>query len=204
MQNFKVVVIHDDLQEIDPLMVELYLKYGKDSVLLITKSEEGLDYVLNNLTQKMIVILDLNFKAGEPSGVEIFEQIRSKTTLVYILIWTASVLDDINKSDLKSMINNDALALLSNTDDIESVLNHVEKAAHYLEVKVSNALEYWINTQPDEDKTKPYLTTREGNIYTLNDILREVRLQTPFGMETEKNILLLAIDLLKKKPQNNG
>jgi len=196
MSKFQIIVIHDDLDYKDVLITELNITYNEQTVKLIKKSQEGLEYVLSNKNQKMIVILDLNFKTGEPSGVEVFENIRKETSLVYVLIWTSSTLDDITKADLKSMINNDALGLISSTDDIDKILGMVDAAAHSLDTKVSSALEDWINSQPELDKTKPYITTKEGNTYTLNQILQEVRLQTAFGKETEKNILLLAIDML--------
>lgn len=202
MNKSNIVVIHDDLQENDPLIVELKLKYGQDSVILITKSQDGLDYVLANLNQKMIVILDLNFKSDEPSGVDVFENIRKQTSLVYVIIWTASTLDDIHKPDLLSMINNDALALLNNTGDIEELLDRVDLASHHLAVKVSNALEDWILSQPEIDRKAPYLTSRDNKTFSLDDILSEIRKQTAFGMETEKGILLLAIDLLKDNFKN--
>jgi hypothetical protein len=204
MNKTKIVVIHDDIKENDPLIIELYLKYGKDSVILKEKSKEGLDYVLTHLSQKMIVILDLNFKSGEANGVAVFEDIRKKTSLVYILIWTASMLENIDREDLKKMINNDALGLLSNTDDIENILSMVDFAAHQLEVRVSSALEDWITSQPEKDRNVPYITSREGKTYSLNQILEEIRLQTPFGMETEKSILLLAIDLLDQNHSEDG
>lgn len=199
MSDFKVIVIHDDLTERDPLLAELRIKYGAESTLLIKKSQDGLDYVLGNLDQKMVVVLDLNFKAGEPSGVEVFQDIRKKTSLIHVLIWTASALEDINKTDLKSMINNDAMGLLSSTDDLATILSMVDAAAHSLEVRVATALEDWILSQPELDREKPYITAKDGRSYSLNQILQEIRLQSPFGMETEKNILLLAIDLLTTK-----
>lgn len=196
MSKFQIVVIHDDLDYSDPIITELNIQYDDQEVVLIKKSQEGLEYVLSNKNQKMIVILDLNFKTGEPSGVDVFENIRKETSLVYILIWTSSALEDINRDDLKSMINNDALGLMSSTDEVAKILQMVDVAAHSLEVKVSSALEDWIVSQPELDRDKPYITTKEGNTYSLNQILREVRLQTTFGMETERNILLLAIDTL--------
>lgn len=201
MSKFQIVIIHDDLDYNDVLITELKIKYPDNEVILIKKSQEGLDYVLKNKSEKMIVILDLNFKPGEPNGVKVFEDIRNETSLIYVLLWTSSALEAIDKDDLKSMINNDALGLLSSTDDIEKTLKMIDMAAHNLEVRVSSALEDWINTQPDLDKDKPYITTKEGKSYSLNQILEEVRIQSPFGKETEKNILLLAIDILIEKEE---
>jgi DNA-binding NarL/FixJ family response regulator len=205
MEPVKIVVIHDDLKNNDPFITELGIKYGFENVKLIQKSKEGLDYVFQNLSQKMVVILDLNFKAGEPSGAEVFESIRRETSLVYIIIWTASDLSDVKRDDLVRFINNDALAFLDSTSDYAKMIDLVDKAAHQLDVKVASALEQWISKHTEEEKNKPYVTNREGQTYTLSQILTEIRKQTPFGMEMEKNILILAIDMLARgKKEING
>jgi FixJ family two-component response regulator len=197
----KIVVIHDDLTENDPLLIELRSKYGSENVIFIKKSQEGLDYVLANLSQKIVVILDLKFRSNEPSGVNVFENIRQHTSLVYIIIWTASSLNDVGSEDLVKFINNDALAFISSTDSYERILEVVEKAAHELDTRVASALEQWITLQPDQDKDSPYITSVNGRQYTLTNILEEIRQQTPFGKEMEKNILMLAIDLLARQKE---
>ncbi len=195
----KIVIIHDDIIEKDPLIIVLKEKYGDDNVVLLKKSKDGLNYVVENaLSQKMIVILDLNFKAGEPSGVQVFEEIKKKTSLVYIIIWTASALEDINREDLKSMINNDALAFMSSTDDIEKIMRKVNYASHQLDIRLDSALEQWIGLHPESERNSPYIITRDGKSYSLNQILDEIRLKSAFGMEMEKDILLLAIDMLAR------
>ena len=57
----KIIVIHDDISDGSPIMVMLEMKYGKENVVLHKHSQQGLDYVLNNLGQKMVVLLDKNF-----------------------------------------------------------------------------------------------------------------------------------------------
>ena len=194
----KIVIIHDDLSEDDPLIDELSNRYQAENVILIKESQKGLDYVLNNLTQKIIVILDLKFKANEISGVKVFEDIRKQTSLVYIIIWTANNLNEVTSEDLVKFINNDALAFISSTDDYTKVLEHVEKAAHELDSRVASVIEQWISARPSEEKDKPYITSSDGKSYTLSELLHEIRHQTSFGKEIEKNILLLAIDLLTR------
>jgi hypothetical protein len=197
----KIVVIHDDLTDNDPLLVELRSKYGPDNVIFKKKSQEGLDYVLNNLSQKIIVVLDLKFKANEPSGTNVFENIRLHTSLIYIIVWTASSLSDVGAEDLVKFINNDALAFISSTESYEKVLEVVEKAAHELDTRVAGVIEQWINQRPDEEKNTAYITSVSGKQYTLANILEEIRQQTGFGKEMEKNILLLAIDLLTRQKE---
>ena len=195
----QIVVIHDDISELDPLIVELEIKYGKDNVKLIRKSQEGVDYVLNNLSKKMIVILDLNFKANEPTGVEVFEDIRKKTSLVYIIIWTASDLNNIHSEDLIKFINNDALAFEYSTADYTRMLELVEKAANQLDIRIDTILEEWICKQKQEEREKAFILMKGGKILSLNDILESIRQRTHDGVKMEKNILKLAVDLLARQ-----
>jgi hypothetical protein len=51
------------------------------------------------------------------------------------------------------------------------------------------------------DREKPYLLTRSGQSYSLNQILQEIRLQTEFGKGMERNILNLTIDLLARQKE---
>jgi len=195
----KIVIIHDDLSEDDPLIDELSNRYKAENVILIKESQKGLDYVLNSLTQKIIVILDLKFKANEISGVKVFEDIRKQTSLVYIIIWTANNLNEVSSEDLVKFINNDALAFISSTDDYTKVLQHVEKAAHELDSRVASVIEQWINSRPDEEKDKPYIMFSDGKTYSLFEILQEIRHQTDFGKEVEKDMLMFAINMLVRK-----
>jgi hypothetical protein len=197
----RIVVIHDDLTENDPLIIELRGKYGDENVVFKKKSQEGLDYVLANLSQKIIVILDLKFRSDEPSGVNVFENIRQQTSLVYIIIWTASSLNEVGSEALVKFINNDALAFISSTDSYEQVLEVVGKAAHDLDTRVASVMEQWISSRPDQEKNSPYITSVSGKQYTLANILEEIRQQTSFGKEMEKNILMLAIDLLTRQKE---
>ena len=197
-QDTKIVVIHDGLQEDEPLLVELREKYGDENVVFERESQRGLDYVLSNLSQKTIVILDLQFKGNEPSGIDVFDRIREKTSLIYVIVWTAN---SVPPEQLIKFINNDALAFISATDSTERILEIVDKAAHALETRVASVIEQWINRQPEGAKTQPYITTETGEQYSLAKILEEIRKQTNFGKEMERNILLLAIDLLTRQKE---
>lgn len=197
----KIVIIHDDLSDNDPLIVELRNKYGSENIIFTKQSQEGLEYVLGNLSQKIIVILDLKFKANERSGVDVFENIRQRTSLVYIIIWTASSLNEVGAENLVKFINNDALAFISATDPYEKILEVVEKAAHDLDTRVASVIEQWISRQSGSEKDVPYITSVSGKQYTLTNILEEIRTQTAFGREMEKNTLMLAIDLLTRQKE---
>jgi DNA-binding NtrC family response regulator len=203
IKQTKIVVIHDGLmQGNDPLLVELQMKFGKDQIVHFEKSNEGLDYVLENLNQKMIVLLDINFSNGEKNGITVFEEIRQKTALVYVILVTANQLSSIKNEDLVLLINHDAFAIENVDSGSQKIISLIDKAVHKLNVQVASVMEQWICEQPEDNQNKPYLL-RDGRAYTFADILSEVRNETEIGKEMEMNILLLAIDLFAKNNEND-
>jgi len=75
----KIIVIHDDIADNSPIMVMLKVNHGEDNVLLFKHSQDGLDYVLENLGSKMIVLLDKNFKeARDISGIRVLRKLKRK------------------------------------------------------------------------------------------------------------------------------
>ena len=148
----------------------------------------------------MIVLLDINFSHGELSGSQVFENIREKTSLIYVIMITARSFSELKSEELASMINNDALAI-ENVFKYPEIVKLVEAAFHKLDVRVDCVLEQWINRHTFEERATPYITTVSGKTYSLDDLKNEIRMQSEFGKEMERNILLLAIDLLTRGKQ---
>ena len=194
----KIVVIDDNLRENTPLMVELIEKYDEENVLLFKQSKAGLDYVLENLSRKMIVILDLGFGNGEMQGIDVFEEIRKKTSLIYIIVNTAQPLSLISNIDLKKMINNDAMAIVEKMDGYKTTLKFVDEAVHQLDSRLDSVLEQWVNRHSEDERIKPFIASRSGQVYSLNDLLKEIRLKTLMGKDMEKKMIYLTIDLLAR------
>lgn len=197
--SIKIVVIHDGLIPIDdPLLIELKEVFGKEQVVHYENSNEGLRYVLENLSQKMIVLLDIDFNK-DLSGIRVFEKIRKQTSLVYIIMITANELSFIKKEDLILMINHDAFAVESIANDYTEVIKLAKKAAYNLETRVDAILEEWISNKSKPERERPYLKTKDGKTYSLNEVLDSIRQQTDLGKTMERNILKLAVDLLVRK-----
>ncbi|MDB4291768.1 hypothetical protein N9954_00055 [Maribacter sp.] len=196
MENLKVLIIHDDLSPMDPVIITLKEIYGEDNVILEPVSEKGIEFIEKNLTTKLVVLLDFDLGTGHPNAPFVFKKIRETTSLVYVIIWTAKLLIEISKEDLIDFINNDALAFIQNTESTETVVNLVKKASHQLETRVDCILEEWISKRSQDELEKPYLTTKSGKVYSLEDLMVEIRLETELGRQMKKSILLLAIDLL--------
>ncbi len=196
MEPVKILVIHDDMMDNDPLLFTLREKFGSDNVILEKKSSKGLEYIYDNLSTKLIVLLDFDLGAGEPHAPVVFEKIREKTSLIYVIIYTAKQFSSIPNEDLISFINNEALGIIQSTADISEVVKMVEKAGHQLDTRVDCILEQWISKHSADERTKPYLTTKSDKVYSLDDLIIEIRKETELGQQLEKSILQLAIELL--------
>lgn len=194
----KILIIDDLLKDNAPLVVDLKEKYGENSIIRFKQSKDGLDYVKANISQKMVIILDWEFSKGEMQGIDVFDEIRKETSLIYIIINTAKALSDISSLDLKKLINNDAMAIVDKTDGYKATLKFVEEAIHQLDSRLESVLEQWINRHSDDERIKPFIATRSGEIYNLNDLLKEIRQKTELGKDMERKMIYLTIDLLAR------
>lgn len=195
-KDIQVLIIDDNYDDNRPLVIKLKEQY--EVVRVFKNPNEGLDYALDNLIHKLIVILDIDFGTNSIDGHKVFQQIRSKTRLVEIIIMTAKDLDSIDINYFGDFINQNAFAFISSTEDYEKIIKYVNKAAVKLDSQIDSLLEKWIEKKTKEERKKPFILTKEGKKYDLNNVLKEIRLQTAFGKEFEKNILRLAIDLLSR------
>ena len=196
--NAQILIIDDLLRDNAPLVVNLREKYGDSNIIRFKQSKEGLDYVKANLSQKMVIILDWEFGKGEMQGIDVFDEIRKETSLIYIIVNTAKALSDISSLDLKKLINNDAMAIVDKTDGYKKTLDFVDKAIHQLDSRLDSVLEQWVNRHSEDERIKPYIATRSGKVYSLNDLLDEIRHQTEMGKDMEKKMIYLTIDLLAR------
>ena len=196
--QLNIIVIDDNMKKTDPLLKQLGLSFKDAKIILKENAKDALDCILNNLNSKMIVLLDYDMGKGEPNGTEIFLKIREKTSLLYVIIITAQLIDRIPNKELVEYVNRNALAVIDKTTSLEDKIKIVKDAIHSLDVRVDCVLEQWIYSHSEEQQNEPYLSTTAGNSYTLKEILTEVRKQTDFGRRMERNILMLAIDLLTR------
>lgn len=199
MEFTKVLVIHDGIKKNDPLIFSLEEKYGVDNVIFEKRSSKGLKYIKEHLTSKIIVLLDFDLGIGEPHAPEVLEEIRKMTSLVYVIVITAKEFSTIPHDALVNFINNEALGIIQNTESINKILELVDKAVHQLDTRVDCVLEQWIANHSKKEKEKPYLTTKSNKVYTLEDLMVEIRKETVLGQQLEKSILQLAIDLLTRQ-----
>jgi hypothetical protein len=196
----KIIVIHDNIDETSPIMVEMIIKYEEANVLLFKHSQLGLDYVLGNLGNKMVVLLDKNFYDGkEMDGIKVFEKIREQTSLVYVILITVSKISEIDGDTLKMLINKDLFKLESFTSDYKKIIGLVDEALLTLSIRIDAVIEDWIMRHTIEKREQVIIKTKEGRTYSMNEILDSIRKQTKVGVEFEKNLLKLAIELFSRQ-----
>lgn len=197
----KIVIIHDDMDIDYPLVVMLKHKYSDENVVFFKHSQEGLQYVLKNLGQKMVVLLDKNFKdQNDISGLKVFEEIRKQTSLVYVVLISANSISDFSEEELKTIVNKDLFKLEKFTSDYSSIIKLLDEAVSNINVRVDAAIEDWIVSNNHNIDLPIYFTNTKK--YTLADILKEIRLETDLGKDFVRKINDLTIELLMRNKES--
>ncbi len=146
----------------------------------------------------MIVLLDINFPTHEKkNGHIILEEITNMSKLIPVILWSAI---DENVEAFSDFINNHAFGFMTKTVTTEEAMKQINKAVLSIQSSLDNAIEDWIINKT-EDKNKPIYLSTDGTSYSLNDILREIRLQTEVGKTFSKRLNSLTIDLLLRKKE---
>ena len=65
---------------------------------------------------------------------------------------------------------------------------------------IADAIEAWLSDMDTAERQKPIYAARDGSgqQWSMEDLLREVRHQTPEGKRVEQGILLVALDMIYK------
>ena len=192
--NISILIIDDDGPRLsnDPVVWELQDKYGADAVRIFEKPNEALDHIITNIGSNFIVLLDIDFPTEPMNGHQILEGIRRHSELIPVILWSG--IDETGEK-FSDLINNRAFGFLSKASTSEQILALVEKARTFYESSLDNAIEDWIENRP-EDKDKPVFFSSDGQAYSLNQILEEIRMQTEVGRLFSRRLNELSIDLL--------
>ncbi len=196
----RIVIIDDNFRENNPLVITLRERHGDENVQIFRRPDEGVAFILNNLSSKIVVLLDLDLGAKERRGDVVFDEIRSKTSLVTVIIMSAN-LPILSNEVLRGFINNHAFSAINSNDPVKTNLPIIENAVDQLSLRVDCALEEWILRHSPEDRDKPYLTLSNGEKYSLNQILTEIRQNTELGISLQKKILNLTVELLARQKE---
>lgn len=197
-----IVLIEDDLKlKDDSLVWELQDRFGDQNVKFISKPQDGLTFIRQNLDRNIIVLLDIDFPENELNGHQLLQQIVDISKLIPVILWSGV---DEHKESFSDFINNHAFAFTSKTATTEEALERIDEAIAFLKTNIANTIEDWI-IDKQEDKDKPIYFTGSGQAYSLNQLLKEVRQQTEIGKSFANGLNQLTIDLLlRQKEKLNG
>ena len=94
-------------------------------------------------------------------------------------------------------------AIRDKAESIENMVKLVQDADADMNYALSNALERWIMAQPG-DHNEVFAVATNGESYSLNDMLNEVRKDTAKGREFTQDLVNLTIELMEKDERKNG
>ena len=189
--NISIIII-DDNYELDAPIIPL-LQEDYQEVLVFNNPQEGTDFVIKNAdTKRMILILDI--KMPKLDGHQVLQKIREKSFNIPVILQSA-----VEKDKFDDFINNQAFAYLKRPTSMSDIRTTVKKAELFLDTEIEGAIEEWVKIQDKFSLDKPYIIEIGDKSYSLNDILREIRQQTEFGRQFQKDLIMATIDLLLKK-----
>ena len=98
------------------------------------------------------------------------------------------------------MINLKSYAIRDKDTSVAEIVRIVQQADADIEYGLSNALEKWILAQPG-DPNEPYLISLDGQSFSLNEMIEEIRKDTTQGKEFTQNLVNLTVELMTKKDE---
>lgn len=187
--DFKIVFIDDNLSEEEPFVQNIRRHYkDADYKHVFQNPDKGLEYVLDNLNNKMIVFIDWNFSGYRKKGIDLLKEIRKKTSLLYIVMMSANQLrSDIPLDSIVEMMNEENFYYLDRSnDDFESVTAIIDKIRTNWSTKFDCILEQWLIRHPEDNGREAFSEASTGKTYTWAEILVQLRLQTTIGKSFEQ------------------
>lgn len=185
--SFKLVFIDDNMREgVNHPFVRAIGKLQTDAEITVCQDPQiGLQYVLDNLNSKMIVFLDYKFDGYGLQGINVLKRIRQRTSLLYIVMMSANAITQFAAADIIEMINQDYIWFFDrNNGTVPRACEVISKIKHLWDVRFDCILEQWLVRHP-EDNNKEAYSELGGKTYTWEDILVELRQQTPIGKAFE-------------------
>lgn len=193
----KIFIVDDELKSNHPLIVKLGQFFSE--VRLFKKSSDAMAQVADCLGSRIILILDLRLSGGE-TGQTSLAALRELSYQIPVIVWTAV---DEKSEEFFDLINLKTYAIRDKAESIENMVKLVQEADADINYALSNALERWIMAQPG-DHDEVFAVATNGESYSLNDMLNEVRKDTAKGREFTQDLVNLTIELMEKEERKNG
>ena len=132
-EQFEIVIIDDNPKE--HIKDNLRLEFPNATIEEYTSAKKGAEYIFQNLDKKRIVFLDYKFGANDWQGLDVLKKIRNKTSLLYIILMTAEIVN-IKREELIELISDDGVSLISCDEDYEVYIKLVEKYLSFMDAKL--------------------------------------------------------------------
>ena len=188
-----ILVVEDDIRlQNDPFVIEAQMIF--ENVIFKENTADALSFIKDNLDKKIIILLDLAFSSNQMDGIIFLSELRTLSKLIPVIIWSGR--NNITEDEYHKLINETAFAFLKKGASSEEIIETLNNAVSYIDSQVDYAIESWLENHSEEDKNKPFLTASDGNSYSMNDLLKEIRNQTSFGKSIALDINKLTLDLL--------
>lgn len=197
MENITIVIIEDD-KELKEHGLVWELKDKFNEVLFFENPDNGLLFIKKNQEKYIIVLLDISFPNNK-NGHQILDEIRKTSFNIPVILWSGI---DENQEEFSDFINNKVFAYIKKGTTNKDSLAIIQKAVLQIKMSIIHNIEDWINQHPESEKDKPIYITRESKSYSLNDILKEIRMQTKVGKDFSKRLTKLTIDLLMRNKES--
>ena len=188
----KVFIIDDELNNNHPICVKLEQWF--DEVKLFQKASEAITKIKESLGSKIILLLDLMLSGGE-NGYKTLASLRELSYQIPVIIWTG--LDE-KTTEFFSLINLKSYSIRDKVESIDNMVELVKQADSDMTYSLSHALERWIMAQPG-NHDDIFVVSTGGESYSLNQMLDEVRKDTPKGKEFTQDLVNLTIELMEKE-----
>lgn len=204
--SYKIVFIDDNMKEgLDNPFVRSIGKLQKDADLSVfTDPSEGLNYILDNLNNQMIVFLDCKFDGYGLQGINVLKKIRERTSLLYIVMMSANAISQIPGLDIIEMINEDYIWFFDRNNGTFNNANElINQIKRLWRTRFDCILEAWILRHPEDARKYAYREVG-GKSFTWAEMLNELRQQTPAGKVFEGMINEYYIYQLLNTEKNNG
>lgn len=193
----KIIIVDDELKSNHPLIVKLGQFFSE--VRLFKKSSDAIAHVSDSLGSRIIMILDLRLSGGE-TGQASLAALRELSYQIPVIVWTAV---DEKSEEFFDLINLKTYAIRDKAESIENMVKLVQDADADINYALANALERWIMVQPG-NHNDIFAVATNGESYSLNDMLNEVRKDSAKGREFTQDLVNLTIELMEKEEKKNG
>lgn len=182
--KFYTVIVDDTMRKDDPFVVELQLNYADvANIEFFSSVDKAMSFVEQHMSKRMIIFMDCKF-GSVWQGVDAIKDLRKQTSLIYVVMMSANNVNQLDPSDIAALINMDNIFFIKNTDT-DGAIDYVNRIRILWKSRFDCILEHWLVRHP-EDADKVAFTEVSGKTYTWEEILSELRLQTPAGKAMEQ------------------